>query len=149
MLAFTVHDHALVIPHVLLGCCESMQQHQCLIHSLDCAFADAEMRHSLGPDSAVSMKSLMPSTRGTGLLLIQVCSDPKPHCSWQMRSLLVYAAVKVRLTAACDTAMTPVKVCCSYKAAATQIQCTAAPVVGKMHCPLLSAALQTRLTAAL
>ncbi len=45
--------------------------------------------------------------------------------------------------------MTPVKVCCLYKAAVTQIQCTAAPVVGKMHPLLVNAALQIRLTAAL
>ncbi len=41
------------------------------------------------------------------------------------------------------------KVCCSYRAAATQIQCTAAPVVGKKHSLQVNAGLQNRLTAAL
>ncbi len=45
--------------------------------------------------------------------------------------------------------MTPMKVCCSYRAAGTQIQCTAAPVVGSLHSLLVNAALQNRLTAAL
>ncbi len=45
--------------------------------------------------------------------------------------------------------MTPVKVCCLYKAAVTQIQCTAAPVVGKKHSQLLNAAVEVMLTAAL
>ncbi len=71
MLAFTVHDHAPVIPHVFLGCCDSMQQQQQqLMQSFNCmlAQANAEMQHSLGLESAVDMKSLMPSTRGTGLV---------------------------------------------------------------------------------
>ncbi len=39
MLAFTVHDHAPVIPHVFLGGCESMQHHQQLMQSFNCTLA--------------------------------------------------------------------------------------------------------------
>ncbi len=43
------------------------------------------------------------------------------------------------------TSVTPVKICCSYKCAITQPQCSVAQ--GKIHSPLFSAALQIRLTA--
>ena len=80
-----------------------------------------------------------------GLLLIQVCSDPTPvNCSTgfgRMHSSLSSAALQNTLTTqhACVTVNTPMKVCCSYKCAVTQHQCTAALALAECipHCPVL------------
>ncbi len=77
------------------------------------------------------------------LLLIQVCSDLTPmHCSpclGKMHFPLSSAALQTGSQLACVTAITPMKICCSYKCAVTHHQCTAALVWAKCisHCPVL------------
>ena len=77
------------------------------------------------------------------LLLIQVFSDPTPmHCSTclgKMHFPLSSAALQTCSQHACVTAITPMKICCSYKCAVTQHQCTAALVWAKCisHCTVL------------
>ncbi len=47
----------------------------------------------------------------------------------------------------CDTAITPMEFCSSYRCAGSQHKCSAAFVQGKMQSPLFSVALQNRLKA--
>ena len=72
------------------------------------------------------------------LLLMKVCSDPPPmHCSTCLGKRhfpLSSAALQTGSQHACVTAITPMKLCCSYKCAVTQHQCTAALVWAK--CPI-------------
>ena len=77
-------------------------------------------------------------------LFIQVYEDPTPmHCSFaegKMPSPLFNAALQNRLTSRqCGTAVTPIKMCSSYRCAVTQPQCTAALFRAKCspHCSVL------------
>ncbi len=69
------------------------------------------------------------------LLFIQVCSDPPPmHCSTgfgNMHSRLLRAALQNSSQQPCITAITPMKICCSYRCAMTHHQCTAALLLVK------------------
>ena len=97
------------------------------------------------------------------LLFIQVCSPTTPaHCSTipgkmhcpsaqcccatQADSRLVPAAITpVKI----HTAITPMKICCSYRSAVPPHQRTAVQIMAKCIAPLHSAAVQHRLTAGL
>ena len=86
------------------------------------------------------------------LLVIQVCSDPTPvHCitvlcKMQCTQCCSATALQVHCYT-CMTAITPMKLCCSYRCAVNQHQCTASLLFAKCSHPLLSAALQDRLAA--
>ena len=71
------------------------------------------------------------------LLLIQVCRGPTPMlCNTgfgRMTYTLTSAALQTGPQHACVTAITPMEVCCSYKCAVTQHQCSATLVLAE--CP--------------
>ena len=86
------------------------------------------------------------------LLFIQVYKDPTPmHCSTGSGQNAFFTAqccfAKQAHSRHCDITVTPMETCSSYTCTETQDQCTAALGQGNMHVPLLSAALQNRLTA--
>jgi len=82
------------------------------------------------------------------LLFVPVCSHPTPmHCSIAQRRMprpLFSAALHYRYTygdsqKACVIIGTPTEICCSYRWAVTQQQCTAALLKAKcnLHCFVL------------
>ena len=86
------------------------------------------------------------------LLFIQVCSDTTAmHCSTGQINWIPHCSKLLCKTGSqlvWVTAITPMEICCSYRCAVTQQQCTAA--LGRANCiPHCSAALQNRLTAGL
>ena len=78
-----------------------------------------------------------------GLLFTQVCNDPAPmHCTLALANCIPQCPVLLCKTLsqhACVTVNAPIKVCCSYKCAVTQHQCTAALALAECipHCPVL------------
>ena len=78
-----------------------------------------------------------------GLLFTQVCNDPAPmHCTLALANCIPDCPVLLCKTLsqhACVTVNAPIKVCCSYKCAVTQHQCTAALALAECipHCPVL------------
>ena len=65
------------------------------------------------------------------LLFIQVCNDARPmHCSTGQGRIATLLSVLCKLASqqSCATAIAPKGICCSYRCAITQDQCTAALV---------------------